>query len=91
MIAETPYILLKWTLHQRIGFGPPHISWLYIRINDTYIEEVCVFVRKGAYFTKTVTLYHCKKRDLGVCAIKLETRTYILIVLSLYGAPEAEI
>lgn len=91
MIAETLYILLKWTLHQRIGCGPPHISWLYIRINETYVEEVCVFVRKGVSCTKTGTLYHCKKRDLEVCAINLETGTYSLIVLSLYRAPKAEV
>jgi len=61
MIAENQYILLKWSLHQRIGFGPPHISWLYIRINDTFVEEIRVFVRKGASCTKTGTLYPCKK------------------------------
>jgi len=60
-------------------------------VNDTYVEEVCVFVRKGASCTKTGTLYQCQKRDLEVCAIELETGRYSLIVLSLYRAPKVEV
>jgi hypothetical protein len=47
---------------------------------------VCVFVRKDQCFKKIDISHHCKEQDLEICAIQLETKTYELIIISLYRA-----
>jgi hypothetical protein len=51
-----------------------------------------VFLLEKVPISPKLVLYiTVKKRDLEVCAVKLETRTYSLIVVSLCRAPEAEV
>jgi hypothetical protein len=48
---------------------------------------VCIFVQKHLYFRKINISYNCKKKDLEICAIQLETKSSELIMLSLNTAP----
>jgi hypothetical protein len=52
---------------------------------------VCIFVRKDQCFNKTDISHSCKEQDFEICAIRLETKTANLIILSLYRAPSGDL
>jgi hypothetical protein len=50
-----------------------------------------IFVRTDLHFSKTDIYYHCKGQDFEISAIQLVSKTYNLIVLSLYRAPSGDV
>jgi hypothetical protein len=72
------------------GTGPAtsHISSPYIKI----VSAVKIYSRGGVsisvckylYFSKTDISHNCKEKDLEICAIKLDTKSFKLIILSLH-------
>jgi len=42
------------------------------------------------YFSKINISHNCKYKDLEICAVEVETKSYELIILSIYRAPTGD-
>jgi hypothetical protein len=47
---------------------------------------VCIFVSKDLHWSKLNISHNCKEKDLEICAVELETKSFKLIILSLHRA-----
>jgi hypothetical protein len=51
---------------------------------------VCIFACKDLNVNKIDISHNCKEKDLGICAVELETEASKLIVLSLTRDPTGD-
>jgi hypothetical protein len=82
--------MFKQTSHGGTGFTTPHVRGLFIRfqfLRTKPTERRCIFVKKDMCFNKIDISRYCTEQDLEICAVQLETKTSILIILGLYRSP----
>ena len=51
---------------------------------------MCIFIPTDMNVNKIDISHNCRQKDLGICAVELETEASELIVLSLYRAPTGD-